>query len=56
MRIPNYYCPVCKQFKKHREVVNGGRMMYCRKCYCRVVNGENMLLEYVEKMQKQYEE
>lgn len=56
MRIPNYYCPNCKQFKKRREVVNGGRMMYCRKCYCSVANVENMLLDYVQSVQQVIEE
>ncbi len=52
MRVPNYYCPNCKRFKRFYQVTNidAADFGYCKHCGTRCVETEEVLQEYIEKL------
>lgn len=50
MRLPKYYCPHCKRFKRDNflDLINGEYGTYCRSCLTDLIATENILLEIIE--------
>lgn len=50
MRLPAYYCPHCKRFKRNNflDRINGEYRTYCRGCLTDLIATENILLEIIE--------
>lgn len=50
MRLPTYYCPHCKRFKRDNflDRINGEYRTYCRGCLTDLIPTENLLLEIIK--------
>lgn len=48
MRIPNYYCPHCKRFKRFFQVDRDDGYNSCKHCGTPCNDVEEMLKDYVE--------
>lgn len=54
MRLPAYYCPHCKRFKRNNflDRINGEYRTYCRGCLTDLISTEtelqNMLENFIE--------